>query len=164
MLTPMLVYKGTRHGRIATREIRDHPQRIKHAMQPKAWFDEATMLDWVDGVLKPYVAMAPVGIIPILFLDLFKVHLLGSVANAIQGLGVELKIIPPGCTGLVQPIDVGINKPFKANMRMIYTEWLLDQDVDAAIPSASHLNVSAWILEAVEGIKKEMIGLGLDRI
>ena len=149
----MVVYKGTRHGRIATREIHDHPQGMKHAMQPKAWFDEATMLDWVDGVLKPYVAMAPVGIIPILFLDLFKVHLLGSVANAIQGLGVELEIIPPGCTGLVQPIDVGINKPFKANMRKIYTEWLLEQDADAAIPSASCLNVSAWILRLL-GVSK----------
>ena len=69
--------------------------------------------------------MASVGIIPILFLDSFKVHLLGSVANTIQGLGVELKIIPPGCTGLVQPIDVGINTPFKANMRKIYMEWLI---------------------------------------
>jgi hypothetical protein len=39
----------------------------------------------------------------------------------------------------VQPIDVGINKPFKANMRNIYTEWLLKQDADAAIPSASRL-------------------------
>ena len=115
------------------------------------------MLDWVDYVLKPYVATAPVGIIPILFLDSFKVHLLGSVADAIQGLGVELEIIPPGCTGLVQPIDVGINKPFKANMRKIYTEWLLEQDADAAIPSASRLNVSAWILESVKGIKKETI-------
>ena len=157
MLTPMVVYKGTRHGRVATREIRDHPQGMKYAMQPKAWFDEATMLDWLDDVLKPYVATAPVGIIPILFLDSFKVHLLGSVADAIQRLGVELEIIPPGCTGLVQPIDVGINKPFKANMRKIYTEWLLDQDADAAIPSACRLNVSAWILEAVEGIKKETI-------
>ncbi len=54
--------------------------------------------------------------------DSFKVHLLGSVAEAIQCLCVELEIIPPGCTGLVQPIDVGINKPFKANMRKIYTE------------------------------------------
>ena len=157
MLTPMVVYKGTRHGRIATREIRDHPQGMKYALQPKAWFNEATMLDWVDHVLKPDVAMAPVGIIPILFLDSFKVHLLGSIADAIQGLGVELKIIPPGCTGLVQPIDVGINKPFKANMRKIYMEWLLDQDADATIPSASHLNVSALILEAVEGVKKETI-------
>ena len=91
------------------------------------------------------------------FLDLFKVHLLGSVADAIQGLGVELKIIPPGCTGLVQPIDVGINKPFKANMRTICTDWLLEQDADTAIPFASRLDVSAWILEAVEGIKKETI-------
>jgi hypothetical protein len=157
MLPPMVIYKGTRHGRIATCEIRDHPQGMKYAMQPKAWFDEATMLDWVDDVLKPYIATAPVGIIPILFLDLFKVHLLGSVADAIQGLGVELKVIPPGCTGLVQPINVGINKPFKANMRKIYTEWILEQDADAAIPSASRLNVSAWILEAVGGIKKETI-------
>ena len=76
---------------------------------------------------------------------------------SIQGLGVELEIIPPGCTGLVQPINVGINKPFKANMRNIYSEWLLGQDADTAIPSASRLNVSAWILEAVKGIKKETI-------
>jgi hypothetical protein len=122
MLTPIVVYKGTRHGRIATHKIHDHPQGLKYVMQPKAWFDEATMLDWVDDVLKPYVATAPVGIIPILFLDSFKIHLLGSAA--IQGLSVELEIIPPGCTGLVQPIN-GINKPFKANMRKIYTEWLL---------------------------------------
>ena len=157
MLTPMVVYKGTRHGRIATCEIHDYPQRMKYAMQPKAWFDEATMLDWVDDVLKPYVTTAPVGIIPILFLNSFKFHLLGSIADAIQGLGVELKIIPPGCTILVQPVNVGINKPFKTNMRKIYMEWLLKQDADAAIPSASCLNESAWILEAVEGINKETI-------
>jgi hypothetical protein len=48
MLTPMVIYKGTRHGRIATRVIRDHPPEMKYTMQPKAWFDEATMLDWVD--------------------------------------------------------------------------------------------------------------------
>ncbi len=129
---------------------------MKYAMQPKAWFDETTMLDWVNKVLKPYVATAPVVIIPILFLDSFKVHLLGSIADAIQGLGVELEIIPPGCTGLVQPIDIGINKPFKANMRKIYTEWLLGQNADAPIPSASRLDVSAFILDAVS-IKKESI-------
>jgi len=74
MLMPIVVYKGTRHGCIATREIRDHSQGMKYAMQPKAWFNEATMLDWVEDVLKPYVATAPVGIIPILFLDSFKVQ------------------------------------------------------------------------------------------
>jgi len=157
ILMPMVVYKGARNGHIANRKIPNHPQCMVYGMQLKAWFDEITMLDWVYNVLAPYVVMAPVGIIPILFLDSFKVHLLGSVANTIQGLEVELKIIPPGCTSLVQPIDVGINKPFKANMRKIYMEWLLGQDADAAIPSASRLNLSSWILESVEGIKKETI-------
>ncbi len=39
MLMPMVIYKGTRYGRIATRELCDHPQEMKYAMQPKAWFD-----------------------------------------------------------------------------------------------------------------------------
>ena len=43
------------------------------------------MIEWVDDVLAPYVATAPPGIIPILFLDSFKVHMLGSVVS--QGLG-----------------------------------------------------------------------------
>ena len=83
MLTPMVAFKGARYGRIATRKIRDHPQGMKYAMQLKAWFDEVTMLNWVDNALKPYATTAPVEIIPILFLDSFKVHLIGSVANAI---------------------------------------------------------------------------------
>ena len=83
MLQPMVISKGTRHGCIATREIRDHPQGMKYVMQLKAWFNEVIMLNWVDNVLKPYATMAPVGIIPILFLDSFKVHLIGSVADAI---------------------------------------------------------------------------------
>ena len=40
---------------------------------------------------------------------------MGSVVNAIQALGVEVDFIPPGCTGMVQPVDVGYNKPFKAS-------------------------------------------------
>ena len=36
MLTPMVIYKGARHGRIATRKIRDNPQEMKYVMQPKA--------------------------------------------------------------------------------------------------------------------------------
>ncbi len=50
MLTPMVVFKGARHGRIATCEIRDHPQEMKYMMQLKAWFNEVTMLDWVNNV------------------------------------------------------------------------------------------------------------------
>ncbi len=72
------------------------------------------MLHWVKLVLAPYVATAPKGIVPILFLDMFKVHMMQSVVQAIQALVVQVEFIPAGCTGLIQPIDVEYNKSLKA--------------------------------------------------
>ncbi len=115
------------------------------------------MLEWVEHVLAPYVATCPTGILSILFLDSFKVHFLGSVGNAIQSLGVELEFIPAGCTGLVQPIGIGFNKPYKAAMSQIYTNFMMGQDVDALLQGATHHNVSGWILEAVGSISKETV-------
>ena len=66
--------------------------------------------EWVDVILAPYVKMAPPGIIPLLFLDSFKVHMLTSIVQKIQELGIQVEFIPPGCTGLLQPIDGGYNK------------------------------------------------------
>jgi len=65
-------------------------------------------------------------VVPYLLLDKYKCHYQGSVAKATENLGVEWDIIPGGCTGLVQPIDVGIGKPFKNRMRYKLEEWLID--------------------------------------
>ena len=52
----------------------------------------------------------PESIVPYLLIDKYRCHYQGSVAKAIEDLGVEWDIIPGGCTGLTQPIDVGIGK------------------------------------------------------
>jgi hypothetical protein len=83
------------------------------------------------------------------------VHLLGTVADAIHKLGVELEFIPPGCTGLVQPIDVGFNKPYKANYTKLYTEFLMNQDADQPLSGAKREDVSQWVLDAVGAISEE---------
>ena len=100
------------------------------------------MLDWVQSVQAPYVATAPAGVVPLLFLDSFKVHLMGSVAAAIEALGVEVDCITAGCAGLVQPIDVGFNKPFKSNMRNLYTAWLMQQNADMPIRAITGMELS----------------------
>ena len=33
-------------------------------------------------------------------------------------------LVPAGCTSLVQPLDVGLNKPFKSRMRDQWQKWL----------------------------------------
>jgi hypothetical protein len=75
--------------------------------------DEGAMMLWVDKILKPYVQTAPDGIVPVLFLDSYHCHMMASVVQRIQDLGVEVEHIPEGCTSLCQPVDVGMNKPFK---------------------------------------------------
>ena len=76
--------------------------------------DERVMLMWVDMVLKPYVDTDPENVVLLLFLDSYHCHMMNSVVNAIQDLGVEVDHIPGACTSLCQPVDIGINKPFKA--------------------------------------------------
>ncbi len=142
ILPPFVVYKGTRGGGgIHRQDLPKHPQGIVYTVQKKAWFNEEVMLEWVDTVLAPYAAKVPIGIIPILFLDSFKVHMLGTVADAIHKLGVEIKFIPPGCTGLIQLINVGFTKPYKANYTKLYTKFLMNQDANQPLSGEKHNNV-----------------------
>ena len=71
------------------------------------------MLLWVEKILKPYVATAPAGVMHLLFLDSYQVHKMVSVNAAINNFGEVVIIIPPGCTRLTQPVNVGYNIPFK---------------------------------------------------
>ena len=107
------------------------------------------MLEWVDDVLAPYVATAPPGVIPVLFLDSFKVHMMGSVVTKIQSLGVEVD--------LVQPVDVGYNKAFKAKVRGQFNDWLIAQDPDAPIAKTTRRHVVEWILSAKQNITEATI-------
>jgi len=81
---------------------------------------------WIEKVLKPYVQDCPVGITPLLYLDSYKCHMMSSVVNKIEDMGVQVEHIPGGCTSLIQPVDVGINKPFKDRIKNYWEEWMVE--------------------------------------
>lgn len=106
--------------------------------------NERVMLDWVDTpvLLRPCALNAPDGIQPLLILDWYHCHMLDSVKNAISAIGVQLQIIPGGCTCLCQPVDVRINKPLK---HLMQEKWLnhhlitnRNQAVNSRVPTPSH--------------------------
>ena len=117
MLPPLLIFKGAKNGRIVKKEYPTFDMSMYYACQENAWMDEQVMLLWVEKVLKPYIESAPEGIVPLLLLDSYHCHVMASVVNEIQDLGVEVEHIPGGCTYLCQPVDIGINKPYKKHMR-----------------------------------------------
>ena len=127
-LTPMMVFKGKTSGRIQL-GFTNYPQGCFCACQDRAWMDKAVLLSWVDKVLKPYIQSAPAGIHPIILLDKHRWHMMESVVNKIQDLGCAVEHIPGGCTGLAQPVDVGIGKPFKNRVRRHWEDWMLEAGV-----------------------------------
>jgi hypothetical protein len=86
MVDCCILIAGMPNGTIACREVPTLPAGTIYCLNEKAWFNEQIIHDWIEHVLAPYIATAPPGIIPILFLDQFRVHKMGSIVNAIQAL------------------------------------------------------------------------------
>jgi hypothetical protein len=95
------------------------------------------------------------GIIPVLFLDQFRVHKMGSIVNAIQALSVQVAFIPAGCTGLVQPVDVGFNKAFKCKMWDKFLNWMMMQDPNLPIPGSMHHDITQRIINVQNNISAQ---------
>ena len=147
---------GMRNGQIARHELSTLPPDLHYTCQPKAKFYKDIITEWVCNVIGPYVATSPPHVVPLLLLDSFKVHMQADVINAIQCLGIQAEFIPPGCTGLLQLVDVGFNKAFKAKLRTEYN-WLWSQDLKKPIPASTHANVTRWIITLEQNISTETI-------
>jgi hypothetical protein len=158
MLVPFIIFKGTPGGRIETRELPTFPPDAYYAVQKKAWCDEGRMLLWVSTSLKDWVDMRKVefpDIIPVIVLDAFKCHMLSSVVNAIEALGCDVLYIPGGCTYLCQPVDVGINGPFKRELKRQWEEWV--EDVGSDLEAPSRRIVAEWVINACAEIPSATI-------
>lgn len=156
-LPPMLIYKGKENGSIQG-EFKQYTSQCKYVVQENAWTDERVMLHWVDTVLGPYVSTAPKGIVPYLLLDKYSCHYQGSVANRIEELGVEWDIIPGGCTGLLQPIDVGVGRPWKNRLRYRLEDWMVEQESFERIkPKVVRPMVAQWAADSWNRTHKDII-------
>ena len=157
-LIPLIVFKGKSNGQIVTCEFPMYPEGLEYACQDNAWMDERVMLLWVEKVLKPYVEAAPDRIIPILFLDSYRCHMMSSVVDSIQALGVEVEHIPGGCTYLCQPVDVGVNKPFKKLLRDRWESWMVAEGIIHGTTSPPmREKIAEWAISAKSSLTEECI-------
>ena len=94
----------------------------------------------------------------VLFLDSFSAHKTAGVAEALQNIGVQLQIIHAGVTGNCQPVDVGVNAPFKRHCTLEWEQWLERQDFDAdRVPTPDRQDVSLWVTNALASLSTETI-------
>jgi hypothetical protein len=79
---------------------------------------------WIEKVLATYVRDAEKAF---LLVDHFSVHLTSEFVNSANNVGVDVDFVPTGYTCVLQPVNVGVNAPFKTAIRDLNHAWRLEQ-------------------------------------
>lgn len=161
-LKPMIIFKGTENGTISRSFTigNGYDENLVYATQSNAWCDQRIMQMWIQQVLKPYVESK--NKMCILIMDVFSAHTTEAVLLELGNIGVNVLLVPPHHTWILQPLDVGINKPFKD-----YIHILRENRYVAAYHAANHnlltnndvnrTQIAAWIASAWNNVTIENI-------
>ena len=84
-----------------------------------------------------------------LLLDEAAFHLMADVCQFLSYWGTEVEYIPASYTNKMQPMDVGMNKPFKDGMQVCVEEFLVKQRVNM---KQNQKDISHWINKSWNGI------------
>ena len=83
---------------------------------------------------------------------------MSSVVHAIQDLIIEVDHIPGGCTGLVQPLDVGVNKPLKNRIRRKWEEYMLEEGLAMTVlKPPTRQRMATWVTESLDDLGEHIV-------
>lgn len=137
------------------------------------WSNQRTMQRFVNEILAPYFDTQKTHIsLPqtqksLWIIDVWSVHRSNEFLGWMQDNHPTILIdfVPGGCTGISQPLDVGINRPFKQSIKVSYHADLVDDflgqmkrnqglEFDSRIGPLRDASVS-WLWNAYQVIQKE---------
>jgi hypothetical protein len=165
-LPPYVIFKGVRGptSRIA-QTFSGLPIGAIYAVQPNAWIDTDEMLRYIDTILAPYAARQ-LGRRCLIMLDSFSVHLNDRIQQKLQDVGYDPLYIPKGLTGLLQPLDICVNKPFKDLLKDYYTQWLISSidfnDPQIRRPKLSRFLLAQWVQRGWGNVSSNIVKNAFD--
>jgi hypothetical protein len=115
---------------------------------PHSFMNQHVMVKWFDWNLP--VLQRPR---QVLLLDSFAGHKTPLVQNHADNCGITLDFIPPGMTSTLQPLDVGLMKPFKDGLRRRWTAFT--RPLESPKPGLQQLLI--WIKESWDEIRRETV-------
>lgn len=140
------------------------------------WSNLETMKTFVNKILAPYFEKTKADLnLPqsqkaLWLIDVWSVHRSKEFREWMHNhhSNIILDYVPGGCTGIVQPCDVGIQRPFKLSVKRSYHEdvvtEILEQlstnvkpiSVDTRLPTLRDRS-TRWIWNAYQAIKKDVL-------
>ena len=110
---PKLIFHGVPGGKIWREEHQFWDPRVTVELSESAYNNEQLLTKWMEQELFESLPDSD----SLLVMDSASFHKTDDVKKLLRDRGITLAIIPPGCTGLLQPLDVAVNKAFKALLR-----------------------------------------------
>ncbi|CAI7777890.1 unnamed protein product [Closterium sp. NIES-53] len=128
------------------------------------WMDESAVQTWLTKEVLPHLnpqrnqnaRRAK------LVLDSYRGHITQAMLQAYRTHSITPAVIPAGCTSQIQPLDVSINRCFKAALRARYARWFMLEGIHLKTKAGNlrrppHPVVLQWIAEAWDQVPKKVI-------
>ena len=109
---------------------------------PNHWSNEATMLQYIDNVIAPFVSSTRDIIgkdhdqAALAIFDHFSGQLTPKVMERLEYYNIHSVIVPACCTDRLQPLDISVNKAAKSFLQSEFQKWYADkitQQLDSGI-------------------------------
>ncbi|XP_077111701.1 uncharacterized protein LOC143767342 isoform X2 [Ranitomeya variabilis] len=153
-LPPMIIFKRKDMPK------EDIPRGIILHAHERGWMDEDGMKVWIEKVW----SKRPGGLrktTALLVLDQYKAHTSECTKKRFKDVKTHLAVIPVDVTNQLQPLDVSINKPFKAFMREKWNDWMAADHHDLTpaeqLKSPTIPQVCKWVKTSWQSIKDETV-------
>jgi len=117
---PMVIFHGTGQ-RLAAEKAKYHPG-ILVEFNPTAYMNDRLFEWYIREHLLPVLGGRPT----LFALDLMGSHKTPAILDLLCSNHITPSFIPGGCTRLVQPLDVSVNKPFKELVRELTDEKIFE--------------------------------------
>lgn len=136
------------------------PPGVVVRVQENSWMTSDLVIDWLKTVweTRPGAMLARRSM---LVLDSFRGHSTDAVKARLSDNRTDLVMIPGGMTSMLQPLDVCLNKPFKAHVKRLYTDWMAeglhDLTPTGRIRKPDIALLCQWIVDAWKMIPDDMV-------
>ena len=155
-LKPLIVFKGVSNARVS-QEVRNYDDDISlHTAQAKAWTDEDVLKYWYKNVWRE--ATAETRGPKVLLVDSYGLHKDNEDLFHGRRQDIQVKFIPKHCTGLIQPLYIGIIRSFKQRVRQMWlSHYFENEEVTREV-------LSQWVKQAWQDVPTTAITNAFSRL
>ncbi|KAJ0000467.1 hypothetical protein NQD34_012309 [Periophthalmus magnuspinnatus] len=156
-LPPMVIFKRKKIPKIVS-------PSVVVAVHDKGWMDEEMLNFWLtecytkrpDGFFRIDKAL--------LLMDSLQANITSQLKDQLEVFNSIPCIIPGGLTKVLQPLDISVNRSFKAVLHHLWEQWMVDGEhsftATGKMRHPTFLQVTEWIDKAWTSVTTETILLG----